>query len=406
MRYSEVERQSITTAPRFLTRNVGGVDIYGLDGIRFSDEKTRDQETSMLAFQAALIGQAGKHDYSVGTEYYLEEEDRWTLSDFGTDNLIPLANDYYNPNSGIAYNGHYSRTGEKTTGRSKTFALYGFDTYSLTDKWILNGGLRYENYKSDNGYADGSTASRSDNMYSWNVGAVYKVRPNGNIYASVGRSFNPSAEDLTASSTSNENDLDPEKSIGYEVGTKWELFEDRLLVSAALFETIKTNARTDDPLSTGNPETLDGEQRVRGLELSAFGQINDKFSITASYTYQDSEVTKAGGADAVQEGNELTRTPENSFSLWASYQPTAKWTMGAGYQYVDERYNSSDPGSRETAPDYDLFDMMVSYRVSNQLTLQLNGNNITDERYVATLGGGHFVPGAGRSYNLSAFYSF
>ncbi|MBL4761371.1 MAG: TonB-dependent receptor, partial [Gammaproteobacteria bacterium] len=359
-----------------------------------------------LALQVALIAAAGKHDYSLGMEYYLEKETRWSLDDNGTDNLLALSNDFVNPNPNLPYNGHYSRTGETTTGESKTLALYAFDTITLNDQWLLNGGLRYENYKSNSGYEDGTSASRSDNMLSWNIGAVYKIRPNGNVYASMGKSFNPAAEDLTARSRGNEIDLAPEESYGIEIGTKWELFDERLLASAALFQTKKTNARTDDPVDNDRDDLLNGEQLVRGLELSAFGQINEQLSITASYTYQDSKVTKAAGDDAAQVGHQLARTPEHSLSLWTNYQPTAQLTMGLGYEHVDERYNSASPGGRERAPGYDVFDAMMSYQVSNDLTLQLNANNITDERYIDLVGGGHFVPGAGRIYNLSAFYSF
>jgi catecholate siderophore receptor len=406
-RYGTVERKSIVTAPRFVTRTVDGVNIYGLDGVRLNAEKTRDQENTMLALQAAYIATVGNHDFSIGTEYYVEEEERWTLSDNGTDNLIDQTNDFYNPDPNKAYTGSYSRTGAKATAESKTLALYAFDTITLNDKWAVNGGLRLERYESDTKTSDGVQLARSDTMLSWNAGALYRLADNGNVYFSVGKSFNPAAEDLTASTRGNEIDLAPEESYGFELGTKWELFDKRLLASAALFRTEKTNARSDDPVDNGRNEVLEGEQRVQGIELSAFGQITDQLSLTASYTYQDSEVIKATGEDAAsQQGNQLARTPENSFNLWANYKPTAKLSMGVGYEYVDERYNSTSSGGRETAPDYSVVDAMVSYQVSKDLLVQLNGNNITDERYVDLAGGGHFVPGVGRSYNLSAYYSF
>ena len=415
-KYGIVKRKSITTAPRFISRDVGGVDVYGLDGIRYDDEKTRDQETSLFALQAAYMATKGNHDFSVGVEYTVENEKRWELDDFGTDNLNALAvgNDLANPNPNLAFTGKYSKTGNSIKSKGTSFAIYAFDTITLSEQWAINGGLRFEDYTSSArpSFTDSTVKhNRSDDMLSWNAGVVYKVRENGNIYFGVGKSFNPAAEDLTASTRGNEIDLAPEKSYGYELGTKWELFGDRLLASAAVFRTEKTNARSDDPLDGGGADSraniLEGEQVVQGLELSAFGQITPKLSLTASYTYQDSEVTKASGEDkADQEGNELARTPKNSVSVWASYQPSAKWTIGAGLEYVDERYNSSSKGGREKAPDYHVFDAMVAYQATDKLLLQLNGYNLTDERYVDLVGGGHFVPGNGRSANLSAFYTF
>ena len=73
---------------------------------------------------------------------------------------------------------------------------------------------------------------------------------------------------------------------------------------------------------------------------------------------------------------------------------------------MGERYNSSDPGGLETAQDYLIFDMMISYQVTDKFALQFNGENLTDEDYADQIGGGHFVPGPGRYFSLSAYYSF
>ena len=190
-------------------------------------------------------------------------------------------------------------------------------------------------------------------------------------------------------------------------GTKWNLLDHRILASAAIFRTEKNNARSDDPFAENSrDEILKGEQRVDGIELSAVGQINDLLSITAAYTYQDSEVVKATGADAVQNGVELRKTPKHSFSVWGKYDISEKLTVGLGSQYMGERYNSSDPGGREQADDYLIFDMMVSYQFSDQLSVQMNGSNLTDEDYADQIGGGHFVPGEGRYFSISANYSF
>jgi catecholate siderophore receptor len=49
---------------------------------------------------------------------------------------------------------------------------------------------------------------------------------------------------------------------------------------------------------------------------------------------------------------------------------------------------------------------MAAYRVTEQLTLRVNGLNIADERYVDRVGGGHFIPGSGRSVMLTADVGF
>src|SRR5690606_16709527 len=104
-------------------------------------------------------------------------------------------------------------------------------------------------------YADpGLTVSTRDSLLSWSFAAVYKPAENGSIYLGLGNSFNPSAEGLTVSvrTDSNIEELDPEEAESYELGTKWELLDDRLMLNAAWFRTDKNHARTDDPFFTGD----------------------------------------------------------------------------------------------------------------------------------------------------------
>jgi len=374
-----------------------------------------------MILQADLIGQyqtgSITHDIVAGVEISAEEFERWNYQDVVEDNLEDLAVDLYNPNPNVPFTGRYERTEKSDEATGDTTAFYVFDTLTLNPQWEVSVGLRYDIYETEYFYQlededePNAKLEAEDKEFSWSLGLVYKPAENGSIYFGAGTSFSPSAEDLTASSRGNNAKLDPEETISYELGTKWELFDGRLFTSAAIFRTEKTHARTDaaDGLfddDDGRFDTLDGEQRVDGLELSAAGQVSNALSLTAAYTFQDSEVDSAGADDVVQEGSELARTPEHSFSVWGRYDFSDKLAFGLGTQYVDERYNSADPGGREKADSYMIWDMMVSYKISNQWDVQLNGSNLTDEEYADQLGGGHFVPGEGRYFALTTSYSF
>lgn len=409
-RIGSVDRLTLVTAPRF-------IDLTSSSDVRLSDEKSRDTENSLRVLQFDLIGeyQTGDvtHNIVTGIEVATEKEKRYNYDDNGTDNLdtTPALNNLYNPNSRIAYNGVYTRNEgiRKATGDSK--AIYIFDTMTLTPQWEATLGGRWDSFEAEyfNDFDDPSAViNTADNNFNWSAAAVYKPAPNGSIYFATGTSFNPSSEDLTASTRGNAADLDAEKTVSYELGTKWELYNGKVLANVALFRTDKTDARTDDPLALDtNSETLNGEQRVQGLEIGIVGQITDKFSLTTGYTYQDSEVLKAEGDDQItQEGNVLARTPRNSLSLWGLYEFDDKLSAGLGSQYISERYNSTSSVTREKADAYATIDMMVAYNVNKQLTLQFNATNLTDEKYEDQLGGGHFVPGEGRHLRLKADYAF
>ena len=58
------------------------------------------------------------------------------------------------------------------------------------------------------------------------------------------------------------------------------------------------------------------------------------------------------------------------------------------------------------APSYWLVNGTAALEVSRTLTLRLNGGNLADESYVDRVGGGHFIPGPGRSVTLTADVKF
>ena len=58
------------------------------------------------------------------------------------------------------------------------------------------------------------------------------------------------------------------------------------------------------------------------------------------------------------------------------------------------------------APSYWLLNATAAYAINRKLTLRLNAYNLADEDYVDRVGGGHFVPGAGRCAMLTADVKF
>src|SRR5690606_12401070 len=131
------------------------------------------------------------------------------------------------------------------------------------------------------------------NLVNWKLGALYRIAPNGNIYANYGVSQQPPGGNnfqLAAQgdgNSANRTDFKPQKAKTAELGTKWELFDRELLVGAALFRTVIENEVQQELVGTYSQT---GRKRVQGLELSASAQLTDQWSVSSGYTFQNATV--------------------------------------------------------------------------------------------------------------------
>lgn len=319
-----------------------------------------------------------------------------------------------NPTPKDPWNGQITDSAAYTDTDTKTSAAYVFDTLKFNDQWSLNLGLRYDDYQTkSSGYSTGGRGavagnfSRENTSQLWNyqVGVVYKPLPNGSIYAAWSTSSNPAGETSGNGGQElalNNTDLDPERNRNYEVGTKWDFFDEDLSLTAALFRTDKTNARITDPDNT-TYQTLGGKQRVDGIELTYTGKLTPQWKVYGGYTYMRSELIKA--SNAADEGNHMPSTPRNNFTLWSTYDILPQLTVGAGTTFVDSRFGN-EANSIEV-PSYWRYDAMASYRLTKNVDLQLNVQNLTDKRYFDQVFQTHYAHvAAGRTALMSANFHF
>jgi catecholate siderophore receptor len=241
---------------------------------------------------------------------------------------------------------------------------------------------------------------RTDRMVSWRGAAVFKPAASGSIFAGASTALNPSAEGLAlAAATVN---LEPEKTRNVEVGTKWDLFRNRLSVTGSVFHAQKTNARTPG-INPGDPPTvLAGKQRVAGVELGISGRITERWLLLGGYAFMDSRIEASNTQAEID--NALALTPEHTFNLWTTYDLPWNLSIGGGAQYMDAVFRNAANSAR--VPSYWLVNGLASYAVNSHLTLRFNAQNLTDERYVDRIGGGHFIPGPRRQLMLTTDVTF
>ena len=141
---------------------------------------------------------------------------------------------------------------------------------------------------------------------------------------------------------------------------------------------------------------------MQGATIGLVGQITDHWSVMANFAYMDG---KQNSQNVAVDGMQLTLLPENSGSLWTTYNVRG-FTIGGGLRFSDETFVNT--ANTIVVPAYHLIDAVASYAVNTHLTLRLNAYNLTDEVYIRSINnnGGRYNPGYTRSFLLSTQFGF
>jgi len=382
--------------------------------------------TNQTNITATIATGSFTHSLSAGVE--LSQEKAGTVG-LGTRSAWPAAN-LYDPSADVG-GLIYGPTGAGSQGKTNTMAAYLFDTLKFNEQWQVNAGVRLDHYTTDfnslvvcgarNGPACGALpagsvlpgvdASKSGNLPNYKLGVLYKPAANGSIYANFAVSQEPpGGNTLTFSAAANSADnpnLDPQKARTIEFGTKWDLLNEKLLLTGALYRTTVSNDLVQDPVDLQYYQV--GKKRVQGIELSAVGKLTDNWAVSAGYTTMDAKVIN-GSAVANDGSSDLAYTPKSAFTAWTTWRLPFNLTIGGGARYAGEMKRGTDSaiGTPAFTEAYWVFDAMASYPLNKQLDLQLNLYNLFDKDYVAAINksGYRYTPGTPRSAMLTVNFRF
>ena len=275
---------------------------------------------------------------------------------------------------------------DDTEADVKVFSTFIQDEIWLSDNLDIVLGARYDSFditSVDTRLSPYVIHARKDEEISPRLGLIYKPQENISVYGSFSQSFLPRSGGQFASLSSTSEILNPDIFENLEAGVKWDFIQG-LSFTVAYFQNDQTSAARDDVNSE--------EFEIRGLEVEGFelqleGQVTDKLYVKAGYASLSGET---------DQGRALPRElPENTFSIWTNYQVTDKFGLGLGATHQDEAFISdfdlvvdgNSPGSRAThptLPSFTRFDAAAYYDVNDDLRLQVNIENLTDELYFPT----------------------
>ena len=224
------------------------------------------------------------------------------------------------------------------------------------NRWRFNVGVRRDGveHEARNLGTAAVTTDKRSHAITTQAGVLYAFDNGVSPYASYATSFQPNTS-LSVSGSP----LDPTKARQFEVGVKFQPRNEDAFLTASLFDLTEQNAVRSIP-GTAFSE-LTGQVRSRGLELQGKASLARDVNLTASYTYNQTEVTRS--TDPAEIGKELPVTPRHTASLWADTvmrsTPLAGLGLGAGVRFIGA--NKTDKVNASTNPSATLVDLAVYY---------------------------------------------
>ncbi|ESQ85190.1 hypothetical protein AEAC466_05630 [Asticcacaulis sp. AC466] len=312
---------------------------------------------------------------------------------------------------------------------TKTRQAYIEDTWQVTDALKVNFGFKslsvensvrnthdplakYGYVPAANAYLVSAAGAlnaklKSDDGFLPQIGAVYKLNSHYELFGSYAENMNAYVSAATSGpfsslSQSNvdyvKNNLKPESSKTLEGGLRFRFpqFQGVAAIYSVKFDN-RILAVTQGAGIQGNAPVLSnvGGVKTNGLELAGTYRFTPQWRLYAAYSYNDStyenDVVAADNTiRAHTKGKTVVNTPKNLLKTELGYD-NGKLFGTLGVNYTDKRYYTYENVGGEV-PSNTLTDLTVGYRFETiGTTLQLNVTNLTDERYISTIGSNGFV---------------
>jgi len=356
-------------------------------------ERDNDWHDSITQLELRGLFDTGpwQHELLIGSEYenYRKNERVTTIagSPYAVDIDQPV---YGQPKPGGA------RSGTDFFEHVESRALNLQDQILFTDTLRGMLGARLERFEQGiDDHTRNTTNRQQHDALTQRAGLLYQLTPEIGLFANASTSFKPN-NGLDAAGRS----FDPEEGIGYEIGIKSELFDDRLSSTLAAFHIEKKNVLALDP-GTDTSRAM-GKARSQGFDLQVAGQVTDAVRVIGAFAYIDAEVTE--GDKVIPTGSRILGVAKHSGSLLGVYAfqdgRLRGSDLGAAFTYVGDR--SGEAGSDFELPAYHTVDLLAHYKASDNVTVGLNLNNVFDEKYFERSYSNYWVnPGEPRNFTVS-----
>jgi outer membrane receptor protein involved in Fe transport len=290
---------------------------------------------------------------------------------------------------------------------ARMLAVYGTDSWDVTDRLRIDIGLRHEWYdysgysRTTAAYDLGDATTLADNATrgftgaivnstfkpkatNWTVGANYDLTDNFGLYARASQLEVPANGSVVGSAGAS---YTASKAKLHEAGVKAVFGRSYLYLTGfyTKFDPLNASFATYNPVTgrSDQPITFLGSAEDKGVEADGLLRIAGPFSIAGAVTVQDpkyinfTSTTGASAGDVL--GKQIVRQPK----VYGNIRPSVDFTLGNGdrvsiygrYDYVGKRY--VDVTNTTALPAYGYFGAGATFE-HGPWSLQVVGDNITN----------------------------
>ncbi|MCO8115430.1 MULTISPECIES: TonB-dependent siderophore receptor [Acinetobacter] len=377
----------------------GTSGIFLYPGMYIDDNK---EQQASLSFSGTYPLWGQRHEASLG---YVWAKNRLDELGYAGSFVNPLTTDLasFTPEEP---SWDLSKTSGEMHIRQKNQSLYAATRLHLNDDLKLLLGANYVQAESSGSSYGTDTIYDEDKVLPY-AGLTYNFSPEYTGYLSYTSIFRPQTTKADDGSINK-----PIEGESYEVGVKGSWLDDKLTATMAVFRTEQSNYPLRD--SDGIPTlrtTQVSDLRSQGYEFGLAGQLTDHFNLSFGYTQFSLK-------DLINGGDARTFNPTQSFNLLTTYQvpQLPKLKLGLGVQWQDQTYLDVPEATANGVitqkagiieqDAYALVNLMASYELNEHMTLQANGNNLTNEKYLFNFPNQQGFYGAPANYSVAVKFKY
>jgi len=286
-------------------------------------------------------------------------------------------------------------------GKTRTTGAFVSDIVGFSEQWsVLVGGrqAKIDNYGPDGAKVDGQSMSR----FSPAAALLWKPTPTSLVYFNFAQGLEPGGTAPEGTINVGQT-MAPLVTEQYELGAKLET-AGGLTLTAAVFDMQKPLQIRD----ASNAWVESGDQRHRGVELLATGQVTPDLRIVAGMMYLDAK--QRGTGNPASDGKRVPGVPKFTANAWIDWRVgglVPGLFLNAGVYYLDKQY--FDVANVQSIPSWTRIDLGARYETvigGKSTAFLLAVENVADKNYWASALGGALTLGDPLTVKATARVSF